>query len=96
MVTSLQVGNPRLTDLVPRLRDLNVIRVKEKKRKKEKDEEGNFTTYNFKRAFYARLIYRSPKGIFKMTAIYIEEKIKSIIFNTFDVKVILFFEQKNI
>lgn len=93
MVTSLQVGNPRLTDLVPRLRDLNVIRVKEKK---GKDEEGNFTTYNFKRAFYARLIYRSPKGIFKMTAIYIEEKIKSIIFNTFDVKVILFFGQKNI
>lgn len=93
MVTSLQVGNPRLTDLVPRLRDLNVIRVKGKK---EKDEEGNFTTYNFKRAFYARLIYRSPKGIFKMTAIYIEEKIKSIIFNTFDVKVILFFGQKNI
>lgn len=80
MVTSLQVGNPRLTDLVPRLRDLNVIRVKEKKGKKKKTrrEISRHTTLKF----YARLIYRSPKGIFKMTAIYIEEKIKSIIFNT--------------
>lgn len=48
MVTSLQVGNPRLTDLVPRLRDLNVIRVKEKKGKKKKTrrEISRHTTLN--------------------------------------------------
>lgn len=48
MVTSLQVGNPRLTDLVPRLRDLNVIRVKEKKGKKKRTrrEISRHTTLN--------------------------------------------------